>query len=267
VLAPLIVLMLYLLFLGRIQIDDIKGALPDTVPEKAIKAFLDCWMITGVLSTACITVSLGANDVMVHDKTSGIINDAISSPIKRPLIVASYFLSDFFVTLGICFVVYAVGIVYLAVSGSLFMSAADVFESLGILVFSVASATLITAFIAAHIKTEAVLSALGGIMSAAIGFLIGAYMPISLFPKAIQYVSALVPGSHSGALFRNVFMEKALENMTKGLPGYADGFKETFVFKLDFFGKDFGVNAMYLYMAIMIVVFALLNLFFAFKKR
>ena len=62
-LAPLIVLALYALFLGRVQTDGILAALAEagvTGGESAVRAFCDSWMLAGSVSCACITVPLCA---------------------------------------------------------------------------------------------------------------------------------------------------------------------------------------------------------------
>ncbi len=57
-LAPLIVLLLYLLFLGGIQTDNLMAYFPEgVISEDSASAFVDSWMIAGVLGTACVTVS------------------------------------------------------------------------------------------------------------------------------------------------------------------------------------------------------------------
>ena len=62
-LCPLIVLALYVLFLGKVQVDNLNAALAETGvsgAESAVQAFCDSWMLAGELSSACITVPLCA---------------------------------------------------------------------------------------------------------------------------------------------------------------------------------------------------------------
>ena len=59
-LAPLIVLALYVLFIGRMQADGISEALANfgVSADGAVRAFSDSWMLSGVMATTCITVPL-----------------------------------------------------------------------------------------------------------------------------------------------------------------------------------------------------------------
>ena len=95
-LAPLIVLALYVLFLGRIQEDGLLSALEGmgvTGGTAEISAFCDSWMLAGSMSCACITVPLCACGTMIQDKTRGICADLLISPVSKWVTPAAYFLS------------------------------------------------------------------------------------------------------------------------------------------------------------------------------
>ena len=177
-LAPIIVFLLYVLFLGDLQTDALMEYFPaGTVDKKAVNAFVDSWMIAGVLGTACITVSFSANNVMVGDRERGVVNDFLAAPMKKSVLLGAYFVFNFLVTVSICTIVFFIGLTYLAATGSFYMSAADVFAAFGTILYGSLSATLISVPICASFKTQGALGGFSGIVSAAIGFLIGAYMP------------------------------------------------------------------------------------------
>ena len=59
-LAPMIVLLLFLLFLGDMQVDTVAGFLDAAgvaYTDKTVHAFVDSWMFAGVMGVACITAS------------------------------------------------------------------------------------------------------------------------------------------------------------------------------------------------------------------
>lgn len=269
-LAPLIVLLLYILFLGDVQVNSVVSVVPEgiVVSKVPIKAYVDSWMIAGVLGISCISVSLGANTVMVLDKTKGVLNDLLSSPVKRWVITASYFLYNFIVTVIITMVAFIICLGYIAISGGWYLSVIDVLLTITTIIISSFSATLITVFICGFFKTEAALSGFIGILSSVIGFTIGAYMPMSIMPKGLQYISSLVPGSHSAGIFRNYLMTGALENLGKGIPQeVVVALEETFAMKINFFGTQVGTDVMYIVMIASIVLFGILNVIFAFNKK
>lgn len=261
-LAPIIVFLLYVLFLGDLQTDALTGYFPaGTVNGKAVSAFVDSWMIAGVLGTACITVSFSANNVMVSDRERGVINDFIAAPMKKSVLLGAYFVFNFLVTVAICTTVFAIGLVYLAATNSFYMSASDVFAAFGTILYGSLSATLISVPICASFRTQGALGGFSGIVSAAIGFLIGAYMPLSTFPSWIENAAAVLPGTHISGLFRNFFMSGTLDNLTAGMPdAVANSIAESFSMKFLFFGEKVGVDVMAGYVAAWIVVCAVCGL-------
>ncbi len=140
-------------------------------------------------------------------------------------------------------IVLLIAFLYMAFAGWT-LSAGDVFMAIGLLVFSVISSSAIISLICKAVKTSAQHGALVGIISAAIGFLIGAYMPISIFPKAIQYLTLFIPATYSAGLFRELFMRGALENIQEVIPQAGEKLEESFSMQLDFFGKTIGAKEM-----------------------
>ena len=272
-LAPLILLMLYTLFLGDVQIEAVKNGLPDGVnlSDAAIKAFIDSWVVSGVMSVGCITVSLSANTVMVQDRERGLTRDALASPVRGGVVTLGYFVYNFVVTLFICSVVFAVCLVYLAASGSFFMTAAEVFSAYGVTVLSCLSSTLVGVFIAGFFRTNSAFSAFVGIVSAVVGFVIGAYMPVSILPYYVRWATCVFPGSYSAGLFRNFFMRGALSALAGGSGETYSSLAGSYAMQLDFFGIPVGVGAMASILAATVVVFLVVNVIYgtvsARKKR
>ena len=93
-----------------------------------------------------------------------------------------------------------------------------------------------------------------GILSAAIGFLIGAYMPVSMFPAAIQYFILFIPGTYSATILRNLFMNGAIAKIGEVAPPAADGIREGFSVDLDLFGHTIDAGYYWLIFACAIVL-------------
>lgn len=270
-LAPIIILVLYVLFLGDIQVTSIKSQFDSfgvNVDDKLIGAFVDSWMLSGVMAVSCITVSFSVNSVMVHDRENGIINDMIASPIRKYLINFSYIVANFFITAVICSAILVISFVYIAISGW-YMNVGEVFAIIGTMLLSILCASLFSVFIAKFFKTEAALGGFIGILSAAIGFLCGAYMPISMFPKAIQYLVLIIPGTYSAGIFKTLFMSGALDALV-GEVGYEplkDSLIKDFSIKLDFFGKDIGIGIMLAILVAFTALFLTITVISAFMKK
>lgn len=239
-LAPLIVLVLYVLFIGRMQSDGIIASLAEygVSADDAVRAFSDSWMLSGVMATSCITVPLCACSTMVYDKNRGVSADFAASPIPAWLPSAAYFLSVVAAGLIICLIVLCVCFGWLAISGSWLLSVGDVFACIGVTVLSVLSSSTLLVFVIGFIRSEGAFTGLNVIIGTVTGFLIGAYIPISNFPAAVQYVTLFVPGSYSAALFRTFFMDGAVEEMAQAVsPQFAQGLADSFSVRLNFFGE------------------------------
>ncbi len=270
ILSPLIVLMLYVFFLGDVQVNSIKSALPQGiyVDDKLIKAFVDSWLIAGIMCVSCMTVALNSMLVMVSDKENKLFRDFTSTPVKPYVLTLGYFISFYLITFLICFGVLVVGIIYLAACGSLYITAKDFFITFGILLLSVTSSTLILMSIMSFMKSGSASGAFSGIFSAISGFIVGAYMPVSMFPEVIASLTVIVPGTSTGGLFRNYLMRGALEKMGENLPeAFANGIKSEFGFDMEFFGKTLGMNFMWIYLAAGIVVFLAVNIILGIVRK
>lgn len=245
-LAPLIVLALYVLFIGRLQADGITAALEEfgVSADGAVRAFSDSWMLSGVMATSCITVPLCACGTMIQDKNRGVTNDFLSSPIPAWLPSAAYFLAVAAAGLIISFAVLCVCFVWLAATGSWLLTAADVFGCMGVCMLSVLSSSTLLVFVVGFVSSEGAFTGINVILGTVTGFLIGAYMPISSFPEGVQYVTLFVPGSYSAALFRGFFMDGALAEMAEAVSQpFADGLAEQFSVNLNFFGEALPLGA------------------------
>lgn len=246
--VPLIILVVYVLFLRQMEISAINPVIEEVVenPDKEmmreIYALADSWMIAGVLAVSCITVSLNTNSIMVRDKERGISKDFLSSPISSRMVMYSYFTFNTIITFAVNFIVLCICMIYLVCYGALLISAMDFFALIGILLLSTMNAAFLTFFLCSFINRESTLSALVAIFSAAIGFLIGAYFPVSMLPKGIEYLTSFFPGTYSASLFRNYLMsgpmemlEKELLNMGIQADSILGTLRETFSFDINFF--------------------------------
>ena len=269
--APLIVLGLYILFLGKIQTDSLLSTLEKagiTGQEAIVQSFADCWMLSGVLASACITVPLCACGVMVQDRRRGIRADLLASPVPKWLPYSAYFCSVLAARLILGIIVFGICLIWLAASGSWFLSFSDVLGLLGTIVLSVISSTTLLVFIVSFLRTEGAFTGLNVILGTIIGFLIGAYLPLSMFPKGVQYATLFVPGSYSAGLFRNFFMDGILEHISSTIsPAFSEALFDRFALSLDAFGTELTMPIMALLLAATVVIFGVANIVAAMMRK
>lgn len=71
--TPLILLVLYVTFLGKIYRDSFASAMPEgfSLPEKLINGMVGGQLISSLLAVCCVTVAFCSNLLMVQDKVTG----------------------------------------------------------------------------------------------------------------------------------------------------------------------------------------------------
>ena len=69
-LASLIMFILYVFFLGQLQIDAMKESFPGA-SDQAIGYFVNSWVFAGILTITSVTTGLAALQVFVSDRASG----------------------------------------------------------------------------------------------------------------------------------------------------------------------------------------------------
>ncbi len=271
-LVPVIIFVVYVLFLRGLELTTVENMLlqkniqADATLNLYIEALVDSWMLSGIAALSTITVALQTNTLFVEDKQNGVNRDFASSPIPRGALIGSYFLYNFLLTLFICVVYLVICFVYLACMGEFLLGFLNILEIFGVLVFTTISATLMTVFICSYIKTEGTMASLVAIFSTAVGFLIGAYMPLGMLPTWVQTLCAFLPGTYACSLLRYSFMSAPLEALmaqvqTAGIDmAIVDELTQSFGFQLNFFG----LSVTPLYQAIVsggfVLIFLVLNL-------
>lgn len=275
-LTQIIVLGLFLLFIKSTYIDSIEsvlGELSDLVKKADIEALVNSWMIAGVIGTATVTASMDALSVMVSDKQEKIDYDYTASSVKSSVVILSYFSGAVLCALITSLILLTAGLVFLALTGTFVLTAVEILSMYGLVVLGSVSGTVVLMTIISFFKKSSTFSAFSVMVSAAIGFVVGAYIPVSQFGDTTQTIVNLVPGSQITALMRQMLVSPTIENISKSLAGKDHGqFKEAaeqlFAIRLNLFGNEVDTTFMLIYSAAAIVLFIALNIvLFRFSSR
>ncbi len=266
--TPLILLLLFVTFLGNVYRSSFIEAIPDgiVVPDSLIEGFVGGWLFSSLLAVSCVTVAFCSNLLMVQDKANSSVSDLTVSPVKESALSLSYYVSSVIVTLAICAVALIACFIYLAVVGW-YLTAADmilIFLDVFLLVmFGTALSSVINFFL----STQGQIAAVGSIVSACYGFICGAYMPISQFSEGIQKLIMFLPGTYGTGLIRSHMQGGVFEELEKcGIPQQGiEGMREAFDCTLYFFGNRVSIGAMYAVMGIsvllLVIIYVMLNVF------
>ena len=277
-LTQIIILGLFLLFIKTSYLEGVNealGALKDTVAKADIEALVNSWMISGVLGTAVITSTMSALSVMVSDKEERIDYDYNASSVKGSVVVLSYFSGAVLCSLITSVVLLAAGLGFIAATGAFLLTAADILMLFGLVVLGSVSSTLILMVVVSFFKKNSAFSAFSILVSTLVGFVVGAYFPVSSLGETTQTIVNLIPGAQITGLMRHILVTPAIDNIDKALGGldhgqFAHEAERMFCVRLNIFGNEVDAGFMLLYSFIAIAVFLVLDIIlfrFASKRK
>jgi len=256
-LTPLILLVLYATFLGKIYKDTFLSYVPDyiPVPSKLISGAVAGQLVASLLSVSAVTVAFCSNMLCVQDKINGAARDFAVTPVKGSVVAVSYYVSTLLATLIVSYVAMGTGFIYMACQGW-YMSFTDVVLLMADILLVAMFGTALSSVINVFLNTQGQMSAVGTIVSAGYGFLCGAYMPISQYGDGLRKVLSLLPGTYGTSLIKNHTMNGVFEEMaSEGFPPEAvEGIKNGVDCHIDFFGSSVEIWVMYVVMIIAIAV-------------
>lgn len=267
-LSPLIVLVVFFLFLREIQVKEFNNFIgnfnnflidKNKIPDSSIiNASIVSLMLSGLITMVCVTIALTSNSQIIKDKKAGLTADLKASPVKPWIGRVAYFLSNLLTTLIFIFIILIITFIYLISAQQWYLSVEDTFGLIGLAIFSTISGSLVTSFIVSLFTSEGQLSGFNAVSSIAIGFFIGAFYPIASMPNWFQTIVVFIPASHSAGLFRYLFLNGMVEHISSFYtkPEVIKEALETFFsFKIQFFNISINSDWQAYILAFSIVIF------------
>ena len=254
-LTSIIVLVLYLLFLKGTFVSAIQSAmeqypgLASMVPQKDIDMFANLFLLSGILGSAMISVPFSCITVLVKDRANKVDYDILATPMKREQIILAYFISAVLTSILLNSIILAVGLIGIRMQGNMYLNISQVVKAFSVVALGSISASAIFMIVVLFFKTVSACEAFFGILSAASGFVIGAYIPISQFSNEVQTVCNLFPASQITIMLRNILLNGLLEHINTSLQGVDQGIfvlslKEYFTFQAKLFKGYLDMNKM-----------------------
>ena len=220
-LAVLIVLGLYIFFLGDVWVDSFPNI-------KGVKNLMNCWIIAGLIGVTSVSANMGAFGTMIEDKSKNKIKDFYVSPIKKSKIVGGYIISSFIVGSMMSVVTLIISQIYLVYSGVDVLNFKELTEVFLIILMTSLSNSAMILFIVSLFSSEKAFSTASTIVGTLIGFITGIYLPISMLPDSVQIIVKLFPTSHGISILRQIFMKKQMDISFADVPtNYINEFKES----------------------------------------
>ena len=266
-LSVIILILVYQIFLGQIQIDAIKEALNSDTASTDTVQMVNYWLISGLTTIISMTSTLGAFGVMVLDKEKKLSEDFKVSPVSNFKIELSYaifaILFGIIMTLFSC--IFAIGM-FNGFSSLLDFSTTDYLSILGIVSMGTVLAATIILPILAFIRTSSAFTTLSTIVGTFIGFISGVYLSIGSVGESLQQVMTWFPLTQVNALLKQILMKDAISKVFDHAPSTVImNYKESYgVILQNPSGEHLSTQFMFAYISIIIVV--LLGVHFMIKK-
>ena len=139
------------------------------------------------------------------------------------MIILSYFVAAALTTCIMTSLIMAVGLTVIQLMGNLYLSVSTILSCFGVVIIGSISATAFFIIFMMFFKSTSASGAFFGILSAASGFVIGAYIPVSEFSGSVQTVCNFFPASHVTVMIRKMILGGVLDHMNDSVNGLDGG--------------------------------------------
>lgn len=219
-LGPIIIVLLYIFFL--------KGTITAslTVADDSMDYLVDSWIMAGIIASATVTTCLAGYGTMIRDREDGIARDFDTAPVAKSSVIGGYMINSMVIGTVMSIISLVVAEIYIIVNGGELLSFTQLAQVLGIILAAVFSAAGVLGLLSSFVPSQSAFSGANIAIGAAIGFLVGAYIPIGSLPAGVQHVLLMIPASHAARALREVMMGEPMAQAFEGAPSEAvDAFR------------------------------------------
>lgn len=266
-LAVLIVILLYILFLAKLQVDSVNEQTNGLLNGDDLSYLINSWILAGLLSITTVTSTLGALGIMTNDREKRIVMDFKSSPLSIMTYPVACVVTSFIVGTLISVMSFAVYGVYIFIDTGYFFGIEIILKCLGLIFISAMMNAALMGFMVSFFSTNSAYSSASLIIGTTIGFLNGLYVPMGALPDTVQTVLKCLPFGHIASLFRRVLMQDSIDLCFKNAPASAlNDYTNSFGVILDWNGKEISLTISILFVVAVLVV-SLLLFFVNFRRK
>ncbi len=209
-LSVMIILVLFVLFLGNVQQSSVPQHLQGTSEGDYL---VYSWILSGLIVVASVTVPLGFLHVFIKDRVERAMDDFYVSPLSRTTIVLSYMLAALFAGVMLSTLSFIATMVVLRVIAGTVLPLGIGLSVMGLLVLSNMLFTALFFFVSTYLLTLNAHANLSTLVGTLIGFVGGLYVPVGAFSRTFQTVLNSFPPMQMASLMRTVYMREAIDSV------------------------------------------------------
>ena len=162
------------------------------------------YMLAGIVITTVFQTALTVATSTIEDIVSGFMKEVLVSPVKRIQIAAGQLLSAATIATFQGIIILIIGYFI----GLKFTSWITPFAVIGVMIVVGLVFSGLGLFLAALVKNSQTFQIVVTAITMPMTFLCGAYIPLSMLPKTLQYIAYLNPMTYTTAFFRTIILEK-----------------------------------------------------------
>ncbi|MBR5800481.1 MAG: ABC transporter permease [Lachnospiraceae bacterium] len=225
VLSMLIILLLMVVFLGKMNTDNVLWVLSEyggqrdaAQDEKNAEYLIQMWTLSGILAVNTVTVTLTVMQTMVRDEQLGQLASFYVAPVKRIKIALGYILAAWAIGSGMSFLTLLIGEAYMVLQGNSILSAGMFAKALLMIMLNAFVYAAVGYLLALFVHSESAWGGLLTVIGTLVGFLGGIYLPVSQLSETIVKVLKCLPVLHGTAMLRELLTGDAMGKTFAGLP-------------------------------------------------
>lgn len=235
-LSMFIVLMLMLVFLGKMNSDQIVSLLQEyggkrnlAVDKANAEELIRQWTIAGILVVNSVTVPITMVGIMVNDKEKNKLQSFYVAPVSRGVIALGYILASMLVSTVICLLTLAISQGYIVWSGGTVLVWDMILRMTGVIIVNVFTYSSLMYLVALFTGSSSAWSGLATVVGTLVGFVGGIYLPMGFLPANVQNVLKCIPVLHGTSLMRSLSCQEILKQTFQGLPGQVSSQYKTYM--------------------------------------
>lgn len=237
ILTPIIVLLLYSLFLAKnydVFLENIFSEF--NINKVYINKMISSLILASTLGVTLITVPFQCTLQFLEDKDKKIILDLSATGLNARKRLFSYVISSTISSVIVSIIIFSISLIIFGVKYDMQLSISQIVYILLLILLGSLSAVIIFLPIIILFKNLSSANGIYALVSSISGFVIGAYVPLTQFSSLIQSICSLFPATQVTSLIKKILLTDIIDEITQLVPEFA---KDTFSLELN---KGFSIN-------------------------
>ncbi|MDR1393325.1 MAG: ABC transporter permease [Bifidobacteriaceae bacterium] len=229
-LAPLILLALYIGFLGKMQVDSIIEAIPQADPADA-RAATFAWVAAALLMVTCMTAPIMVAGQMVSDRVNRRLDDFLVSPLRAGALIGGEALAAFIYSMMVVAILGLICCLGLVGLGAELPSFGGWLKLLAGICLSAGVFAALSVLLGTLLPSDGAVGGAGAAFSSIAGFLAGVYVPVGVLGSEMTSLVFVLPFGQSAYLIREALALPSMRQLADR-PEVLDELKRVYGFDL-----------------------------------